>query len=53
MRMSEVPSGPCSTSSSMLHRTSLNSGVPRPSWMRLRNFMTFRSSFWLIRLQVE
>jgi len=53
MRTSEVPSGPCSTSSSMLHRISLNSGVPRPSWISARNFMTFRRSFWLIRLHVE
>ena len=53
MRTSEVPSGPCRTSSSMLHRISLKCGVPRPSWIRARNFMTLRSSFWLMRLQVE
>jgi len=53
MRTSDVPSGPCSTSSSMLHRISLNSGVPRPSCTSDRNFMTFLRSFWLIRLQVE
>jgi len=53
MRRSEVPSGPCRTISSMLQRTSRYSGTPVPSWMRARNFMTFLSSFWLMRLHVE
>jgi len=31
MRTSDTPSGPCSTSSSMLHRTSLYGGILSPS----------------------
>jgi hypothetical protein len=37
----------------MLLRISLNGAWPVASKMSRRNFCTFRSSFWLIRLQVE
>jgi hypothetical protein len=37
----------------MLHRISFIGGSPVPSWISDRNFCTFRSSFWLIRLHVE
>lgn len=51
-RTSWQPSGPWSTTSSMLDRITRISAVPVALYTRSRNLVTFLISFWLIRLHV-
>ncbi len=52
VRMSRMPSGPLSTTSSMLDRMTCMGWSLVSRYIKSRNLITFLISFWLIRLHV-